>query len=380
MQSLIPSASEFLRAKQPYAYWLDHIPGIGNKTIHHLLEEFEYPDMIYQAKDSELLNLLNKKQLHNLRLSQQEFDLMGEYQKLCEKRISFLPCYHPAFPAKLKNIPDPPYCIYFYGKLPPSSMPLVAIIGARNCSEYGKRIAKEFASSLASAGIGVVSGLARGIDGYAGQAALDAGGKTYAFLGSSVDICYPQENLPLYNAIPKNGALISEYPPQTPPKQNLFPQRNRLISGLSDAVIVIEAREKSGTLITVDMALEQGREVYAIPGRITDALSNGCNKLIRQGANIALSPQDIVSDLCIEAFHCEEHESTQKSTALLTEKEQCILHILDYDPVSIDRIYQFLSANPLFHNLTLQELLHTMTCLTLKGLVVTNGGAYSLKI
>lgn len=380
MQTLIPSAHEFLRAKQPYAYWLDHIPFIGNKTIHQLLEEFEYPDNIFEASDSLLRNHLSNRQLQNLRLSQKEFDLMGEYQKLCQKRISFLPCYHPAFPSKLKNIPDPPYCIYFYGSLPPSSMPLVAIIGARNCSEYGKRVTTEFASSLASAGIGIVSGLARGIDGYASQAALDVGGKTYAFLGSSVDICYPPENLSLYNAIPKNGALISEYPPVTFPKKNLFPRRNRLISGLCDAVVVIEAREKSGTLITVDMALEQGREVYAVPGRITDALSVGCNNLIQQGANIALTPQDIVSNLCIEAFHCDEHINTQKSTALLTEKEQCILHILDYDPISIDHIYQLLSANPLFHDLTFQELIHMMTCLTLKGQIVTKGGSYSLRI
>lgn len=380
MNTLIPSAADYLREKQPYAYWLDRIPGIGKKTIHLLLDEMKYPDSIYHASDTELLSVLSNKQLENLKRFKSEYDLKQEYLDLCRKKISFLPCYHPAFPSKLNNIPDPPYCLYFYGKLPPASMPLVAIIGARNCSEYGKKVCTEFAGSLAAAGIGIVSGLARGVDGYAGRAALSSGGKTYAILGSGVDICYPPDNLDLYRNIPQNGALISEYCPGTEPRPNLFPLRNRIISGLADALVVVEAKEKSGTLITVDMALEQGREVYAVPGRIGDALSFGCNKLIRQGANIALSPSDIVSDLALEAYHCESGVFTQKNTALFTEKEQCILHILDYHPMALDQIFQLAICKPSCHDLTIPSLMHIMTQLTLKGAVSQRGGSYTLSL
>lgn len=380
MNTLIPSATEFLRHKQPYAYWLDNIPGIGKRTIHSLLLEFTYPDAVYQASDAELLKVLSPHQLQALRKSQQEFPLHQKYKELCQKKISFLPYYHPAFPSRLKNIPDPPFCLYYYGTLPGISMPLVAIIGARNCSEYGKKIATQFAGALAGAGIGIVSGMARGIDGFAGQAAISSGGKTYALLGCGVDICYPEQNLPLYRSIPANGALISEYPPGTLPRPNLFPQRNRLISGLADALVVVEAKEKSGTLITVDMALEQGREVYAVPGRIGDALSFGCNRLIRQGANIALSPADIVSDLCIETAHCTIPTVAQKNTVLFTEKEQCILHLLDYNPMSIDKIFQLAVSKPVCHNLTIPELMHLLTGLSLKRAVVGYGGSYALAI
>ena len=143
----------------------------------------------------------------------------------------------------------------------------------------------------------MVSGLARGIDGISQEAALDCGGRTYAVLGCGVDVCYPAENGRLFDRIPARGGIVSEYPPGTLPQARLFPPRNRIISGLSDLILVVEAREKSGTLITVDMALEQGREVFAIPGRVTDALSSGCNTLIRQGAGVAISPSALLEGL-----------------------------------------------------------------------------------
>ena len=140
----------------------------------------------------------------------------------------------------------------------------------------------------------MVSGMARGIDGIAQKAALEAGGASFAVLGCGVDICYPEENRELYDRLLQEGGILSEYPPGMPPEPKLFPPRNRIISGLSDLVLVIEARKKSGTLITVDMALEQGREVYALPGRVSDKLSDGCNRLIRQGAGVATCPEDIL--------------------------------------------------------------------------------------
>ena len=172
--------------------------------------------------------------------------------------------------------------------------PAAAIIGARLASGYGREQARRFSRRLSSRGITIISGMAMGIDGIAQKAALDAGGKTCAVLGCGVDICYPEENRDLYERLLKEGGLISEYPPGMPPQAKLFPQRNRIISGLSDLVLVIEARKQSGTLITVDMALEQGREVFALPGRVSDALSDGCNRLIRQGAGAATCPEDIL--------------------------------------------------------------------------------------
>ena len=271
-------------------------------------------------------------------------------EDLARAGISFCCFLEQGFPDRLRMIPDPPFGLYFLGNVPlfgektnkqrksdfnalnahnvqnalcpdmqekpaaentlmkagasgqdisGSSLqygadPAAAIIGARLASGYGREQARRFARRLASRGITIISGMARGIDGIAQKAALDAGGRSYAVLGCGVDICYPEENRELYDRLLQEGGIISEYPPGTYPEARLFPQRNRIISGLSDLVLVIEARKKSGTLITVDMALEQGREVYALPGRVSDSLSDGCNRLIRQGAGAATCPEDIL--------------------------------------------------------------------------------------
>ena len=271
-------------------------------------------------------------------------------EDLARAGITFCSFLEQGFPDRLRMIPDPPFGLYFLGNVPlfgektkkqPKSAfnvlnahnvqnalcpdmqeqpaagntltkagasgldisgsslqygaaPAAAIIGARLASGYGREQARRFARRLASRGITIISGMARGIDGIAQKAALDAGGRSYAVLGCGVDICYPEENRELYDRLLQEGGIISEYPPGTYPEARLFPQRNRIISGLSDLVLVIEARKKSGTLITVDMALEQGREVYALPGRVSDSLSDGCNRLIRQGAGAATCPEDIL--------------------------------------------------------------------------------------
>ena len=215
-------------------------------------------------------------------------------EELAQAGISFVSALEEGFPDKLREIPDPPFGIYYKGKMPGEKEPAAAIIGARLASGYGREQARRFGRQIGACGIAVISGMARGIDGIAQKAALDAGGKSYAVLGCGVDICYPEENRELYERLQQQGGVLSEYPPGMQPIAKLFPPRNRIISGLSDLVLVIEARKRSGTLITVDMALEQGREVYALPGRVSDALSDGCNRLIRQGAGPATCPQDIL--------------------------------------------------------------------------------------
>lgn len=201
------------------------------------------------------------------------------------------------FPERLRGIQGGPKSLYYLGELPSEYYPAVAIIGARDCSEYGKYIAMEMGKILGKNEIQVISGMARGVDGIAQKAALEAGGASFAVLGSGVDVCYPAGNRDLYERLKTQGGILSEYEPGTRALARNFPPRNRIVSGLADAVVVVEARLKSGTLITVDMALEQGREVYAVPGRVTDRLSDGCNKLIKLGACPVLDYEEFVGEV-----------------------------------------------------------------------------------
>lgn len=201
------------------------------------------------------------------------------------------------YPRRLLEIPQAPKQLYVRGKLPEEGVPSVAVIGARDCSYYGQEVAKRLGRLFGENGIQVISGMARGIDGIGQQAALQAGGSSFAVLGCGADICYPRQNQDLYDRLCKQGGVISEYEWGTPPRAGYFPPRNRIVSGLADAVIVVEARKKSGTLITVDMALEQGKEVYAVPGRLVDDLSSGCNFLIKNGAGILLDMEEFMEEL-----------------------------------------------------------------------------------
>lgn len=201
------------------------------------------------------------------------------------------------YPRRLLEIPQAPKQLYVRGRLPEEGVPSVAIIGARDCSYYGQEVAKRLGKLFGENGIQVISGMARGIDGIGQQAALQAGGSSFAVLGCGADICYPRQNQDLYDRLRKQGGVISEYEWGTPPRAGNFPPRNRIVSGLADAVIVVEARKKSGTLITVDMALEQGKEVYAVPGRLVDDLSSGCNYLIKNGAGILLDMEEFMEEL-----------------------------------------------------------------------------------
>lgn len=256
-----------------------------------------------------------------LKARRQEPDRVEE--ELARAGISFISALEEGFPYKLKEIPDPPFGIYYKGSMPAENEPAAAIIGARLASSYGREQARRFGRRIGARGIAVVSGMARGVDGIAQKAALDAGAKSYAVLGCGVDICYPEENRELYERLQQQGGVLSEYPPGMQPIAKLFPPRNRIISGLSDLVLVIEARKRSGTLITVDMALEQGREVYALPGRVSDALSDGCNRLIRQGAGPATCPEDIL-EYFFGTGSEEENEGKRNAVMMVNrEPEQC---------------------------------------------------------
>ena len=241
-------------------------------------------------------------------------EVTATIHELEQKGIRFLTDRSEEFPKKLLDIPDRPYALFIKGCIhSDGTEKRVAVIGARVCSAYGRYAAGKFAGELAEYGIATVSGMARGVDSAAHQGTVDAGGRTYAILGCGVDICYPPENKYLYDRIIEQGAVLSEYPPGTRPNAWQFPERNRLISGMADCVVITEARQKSGSLITVKHALEQGVDVCAVPGRINDVLSGGCNRLIQEGAFPATSTLDILFSMGI---NMKKNEKTNYSNCI----------------------------------------------------------------
>lgn len=282
--------------ERKYAYFLCSIPEIGGVRAGRLLARFGTPREVYEAGRDGWAECVSESVIASMEQQKQSGEWEREYERMTEKQIRLILREEEGFPRKLAEIPDPPYGIFCRGKLPEEARPAVAVIGARECSEYGRYVAEELGRYLGRLGIQVISGMARGIDGISQQAALSAGGASYGVLGCGVDICYPAQNRKLYEELLQKGGLLSVYAPGTKPLPRYFPPRNRIVSGLSDALIVIEARQKSGTLITVDMALEQGKDVYVVPGRITDRLSDGCNRLLTQGAGVFLSPESFAEE------------------------------------------------------------------------------------
>ena len=278
---------------------LSQIPGLGNKAKKALLFHFGSAIRVFSCTEREVKGLLflsdrEKEALINGRKAPVPKDLL---ESIKSHDISFVTVKDRDYPRLLLDVFNPPFIIFYRGTLPHEDESCVAMVGARRCSAYGKKAATELSSLLAKNHISVVSGLALGIDGASHEGALSAGGRTYAFLGCGVDICYPPSHERLLKRIIESGAVMSEFPPGTKPLKNNFPVRNRLISGLSERVVIVEAAEKSGSLITADFALEQGREIYVFPGRYDDPLSKGTNRLIYQGAGVILSPEEFVSDL-----------------------------------------------------------------------------------
>lgn len=283
------------------------------------------------------------------------------------------------FPERLREIPDAPKELYFRGSLPDPDIPSVAVIGARMCSEYGRYMARQFGTALGAAGVQVISGMALGVDGISQKAALDAGGTSFGVLGSGVDVCYPEENRVLYDTLISEGGVISESIPGTPPRAMLFPRRNRLIAGLADILLVIEARKKSGTLITVDFALEQGRDVFALPGRATDRLSDGCNELIKQGAFPATSPDDILERFFgkTEAPSPSSKDGKKKRGMpvwKLCAEERAVLNALDIRLKSVAELEESLHSSGTI--LPVTQIMHTLVQMTLKGLCVQEGSYF----
>lgn len=281
-------------------------------------------------------------------------------------RIEEIPAFDSRFPERLREIPESPGCIYLKGRLPDPVEMTVGIIGARDGTEYGKMVARTLAKELSEYGISIISGMAYGIDTAAHEGALLGGGKTYAVLGCGVDICYPAINKKLYSKIQEEGGIISEYPEGSPPLPHHFVARNRLIAGLSDILIVVEAKERSGTFITVDRALEQGKQVFVVPGRITDPLSRGCNRLLMEGASLCLSKEDILSCFSIEAGKDNEKKPNLKG------EEKRIYNALDLEGKHIDALYKELE-------IPLQSLYSVLVKLEIEGYCESFSSSYYRK-
>ena len=284
--------------EKKYWLYLAHVNALESRRRSMLLEIFGSPEEIYRADRSELEKVMLLEETHiNQLVNSRSIDFEAELDRMEKMNIKFVSVDDDIFPEKLREIPDCPHYLFYKGKLPKENTPSVAIIGSRKCSTYGMEMGMFFAEKLSECGVQIISGMAAGVDGYAHRGAVRAGGDTFGILGSGVDICFPKENRDIYDFMCENGGVVSEYYPGRSPIPLNFPQRNRLISGFSDCILVAEARKKSGTSITVGQALEQGREVFAVPGRLEDPVSDGCNELIRNGAKIATSPNDILMEL-----------------------------------------------------------------------------------
>ena len=302
-------------------------------------------DSLYEMNETDTRRLLSDR-VHeavlNDMLSSKDRAFLEEKVAMLDKaRIRMLYPELPEYPDKLKRIPDPPFVLFAKGALDLSKAvdePSIAIVGARKADTYGSEMSYYFAGELSREGITVISGLAGGVDGRAHAGCLFAGGKTVAVLGCGVDIPYPKSNTPLYFDIEKRGLIISEYPPGTAPLAWRFPVRNRIISALSDGVLVIEARKKSGSLITADFALEQGKTVFALPGRAYDINAAGTNNLIKQGATCVTEPADIVRELKndISFLPDESRAGTSPKSDELNADELKLLLMLNLDPLYID--------------------------------------------
>ncbi len=344
-----------------YDLWLVGIPGIGPRKITSIINACGTARDCFFLKEEALrfIPLLREEDIQRIVQSRRTMDPARLWDRLTESKVSVIGKGENGYPERLLSIPDPPHLLFYRGKLPDADHMAVAMVGARECTAYGRDMAKRIAGILAGAGIDVISGMARGIDSASHEGALSGDGETYAVLGCGADICYPNSAGRLYEKLVSRCGVLSEYLPGTMPERGFFPARNRLISALSDAVLVIEARERSGSLITSDLALEQGRDIYALPGRITDALSAGTNQLIRQGAYPIVSAEELLSDL--KGVACRSTAPIMPRQERLSETERLVWNALEILPTGLEDLLQKTG-------LPIQTLTKTLEDLTRKDL------------
>ena len=348
--------------KREYWAWISTVENMYYNKISRLVESFGSIENVYMASATKLENKgkMKKEDVDRILKSKEKFNSDDFFRKLNSNDINFVCIEELDYPKRLLPYEHKPFFLYYRGKLPDMDRPIVSIVGARACSGYGRNMAKMLGEKLSDYGVQIVSGMARGIDTFAQLGALNGESATFGVLGCGVDICYPTENIELYENILKKGGIISEYLPGTKPNSWHFPQRNRIISGISDIVVVVEAKEKSGSLITVEWALEQGKNIMAVPGRVGDKLSSGCNRLIKTGAGIVTSEKDILEELKYYVFKEERKINAEEK---ILEKEFLMLYSeLGLQPKNI---YELIEST----GLSYEKLVDMLLQLQLKGLV-----------
>ena len=325
---------------------LTSLPRLGRTMISKLVEEFGSPAHVLAASPEKLkkINGIGQQAVRLLsdrvHIEQVREKVRHELALLDQHNISTVPLDDARYPSLLANIPDSPLLLYLKGRVECLQRQAVAIIGSRSATSYGRRVAFQLAKELAGRGVCIVSGLAMGIDGEAHTGALAAGGETVGVLGCGIDVVYPRQHQELFNAIEEKGLIVSEYPTGTRPDGFRFPERNRIISGLAQGVIVVEATRKSGSLITAKLALDQGREVFAVPGRIDSIKSQGTHMLIQEGAKLVQNVDDVLVelDLLTEAKFESGQKVTDFDSASMSEEEMLLMNCLDVYPVNIDEL------------------------------------------
>jgi len=348
-------------------YWIgiNLVKGIGAVRLRALLEFFGDAKSAWEGSPSDLRAAgLSKTLIERFLDLRNKIDLSTLWNQIAEKNIRVMTWNDADYPARLREIAQPPPILYLRGDFIEEDAWSVAIVGTRRVTAYGRQVTEEISSFLAQNGVTIVSGLARGVDGIAHQTALKAGGRTLAVLGSGVDRIYPPEHRNLADDIIQSGAIISDYAPGTPPESSNFPPRNRIIAGLSMATIVIEAGETSGALITANFALEQGREIFALPGNIFAPQSKGPNRLIQRGAHPLLEPRDILEVL--DLTRVTEHRAARKSLPA-DETEAHVLDTLTHEPFHVDEIRAKTG-------LAVEKVSSALVMMELKGLVRHVGG------
>ncbi len=322
-------------------YWLalNLIPGIGSTLMRRLLERFKTPEAVFHAPQEELLKIegLGEKVAKEIRKGPLEKAVRRELSLLKEVGAKIVTLKDAKYPKRLRDIYDPPALLYMRGELKEEDEFAVSIVGSRKTTPYGRWFTEKVSQELARYGITIVSGMARGIDSFAHWGAVSGGGRTIAVLGCGVDVIYPPENRNLFAKIIDHGAILSEFPIGSPPEGGHFPRRNRIISGLSIGVVVVQANEKSGSLITANYALEQGREVFAVPGNVGTESSRGTHRLIKQGAKLVESSEDILEEILPQWKR--EEEATRKVEASkpdLTQEERFLYELLSETSLHID--------------------------------------------
>ncbi|TZE83631.1 DNA-protecting protein DprA [Calorimonas adulescens] len=351
---------------------LSLVPQVGPQRFFDLIEYFGSAEEVFKTDRHELKNIgsLNDNLIEEIQKCR-DIDIDVYINKVTSMGIKLITYNDNEYPNNLKNIHYPPPVLYLKGNVELLDGMNIAIVGSRNCSYYGSQIAYNFAARLAAAGFTIVSGMARGIDSMAHQGAISANGKTIAVVGSGLDIIYPRENKELYRTIAKSGALVSEFPLGTEPLKQNFPRRNRIISGLSVGVLVVEAGVRSGSLITAGFALEQGKDVFAIPGNINYESSMGTNNLIKEGAKLVTSVNDIIEEYELRIDLKEKIENQRVNN--LSEGYKKILDYIDDKPISINSISNI-------SGVSINELIAVLNKLVLLGYIKELPGKFYVKV